>query len=167
MVASGLVVTSPIGERIEALENREAVIDALYRFAAGQDENDGALFESAFAEDAELDFVQPAQRLGVTLAPFKGRESIVDSIMPVVTRLDTTHTVTNPRVQVSGDRASLTALVEAQHLPKGDHGRHLLLKNVYRVALRREAGEWRITHMRIENIWLQGEASVLFPSNSG
>lgn len=43
------------------------------------------------------------------------------------TRIDTTHVVTNPRVSIDGDSATLTALVEAQHLSSDDHSRHALL----------------------------------------
>lgn len=58
---------------------------------------------------------------GVDLPIFRGRSSILDSIMMTVSRLHTTYTVTNPRVtQYDGSRASPFALVEAQHLPKDD-----------------------------------------------
>jgi hypothetical protein len=49
-----------------------AVVDALYRFAAGQDLRDEELFRSAWTSDGELDFVQPARKLGVELPPFRG-----------------------------------------------------------------------------------------------
>jgi ketosteroid isomerase-like protein len=151
-------------ERVQAQEDRVAIIDALYRFGAGQDLKDRALFESAFTPDAELDFVQPARKLGVDLAVFKGREHISSGIMAALARLDTTHTVTNPRVEIEGDTATLFALVEAQHLLKTDHLQFLLLKNVYWVKLRRaEQGRWRIAHMRISNVWMDGDPRVLFP----
>src|SRR6266542_4138704 len=105
------------------VSDRMEVIDALYRFAAGQDLKDEALFASAFADGATLDFVEPAARLGVQLPVFSGKENIVSGITASVRPLDTTHTVTNPRVWVDGDKATLFALVEAQHLPKGDHDR--------------------------------------------
>lgn len=139
------------------------VVDALYRFGAGQDHRDRALFESAFTADAVVDFTGPARRFGVTLPLFEGRAAIADTIMGTTAGLDTTHTVTNPRVEVSGDRARLSALVEAQHLPRGDHSRHLLLKNWYTVELVRERGRWLIRHMRIDNVWHTGEATVLLP----
>jgi hypothetical protein len=145
------------------LADRVDVIDALYRFAAGQDMADEALFASAFAEDAELDFVQPAARLGVEVPVFKGKRQIVETIVRNFGRLDTTHTVTNPRVRFEGGTAELFALVEAQHLPKGDHSRYLMLKNIYETKLRREAAGWRITHMRIRNVWMSGDSRVLFP----
>lgn len=153
-----------LAERVRAQEDRVAIVDALYRFGAGQDLKDRALFESAFTPDAELDFVQPARRLGVDLGVFKGREHISSGIMATIARLDTTHTVTNPRVEIEGDTATLFALVEAQHLLKQDHQQSLLLKNVYWVKLRRaEQGRWRIAQMRINNVWMEGDPRVLFP----
>ena len=149
--------TVPAAERAE-------IVDALYRFGAGQDLRDRALFESAFAAEATLDFTGPARRLGATLPVFQGREAISDTVFSTIADLDTTHTVTNPRVTAyDGERATLFALVEAQHLPKRDHRRHLLLKSIYTVSLSRAGAQWRIEHLRIENVWLTGDASVLFP----
>jgi hypothetical protein len=140
-----------------------AVIDSLYRFGAGQDLGDRALFESAFAPTAVVDFTGPAQRLGATIAPFEGRAAITEIILGTVASLDTTHTITNPRVRLAGDRAELFALVEAQHLPKNDHSRHLLLKNIYTVTARRDGTRWVIEHMVIHNVWFTGDPTVLFP----
>jgi hypothetical protein len=44
------------------LHDRAEIIDALYRFGLGQDRKDRALFASAFAADAELDFRPAAAR---------------------------------------------------------------------------------------------------------
>jgi hypothetical protein len=135
----------------------------LYRFAAGQDLRDRALFESAFAEDAAVDFTGPARRFGVALPVFHGRDGIVAAIMASTAELDTTHVVTNPRVVVEDDIAFLDAIVEAQHLPRDDHRRHLLLKNRYSVKLTRATGQWLIQHMVIDNVWFTGDPAVLLP----
>jgi len=145
------------------VHERLEMLDALLRFAVGQDLKDERLFASAFAEDCELDFTQPAARLGVTLPVFSGRTRIVETIMATVRGLDTTHTVSNPRAWVDGDAASLFALVEAQHLPHGDPSRHLLLKNFYRVRLARSSAGWAMTRVRIDNVWMSGDGRVLFP----
>ncbi len=71
--------------------------------------------------------------------------------------------MTNPRVEINAESAALLALVEAQHLPRNDHGRNLLLKNFYRVRLERTDQRWLITRLRIENIWFRGDPTVLFP----
>lgn len=140
------------------------IVDALYRFGAGQDLRDRDLLESAFAAGAELDFRGPAGRLGAELPLLEGRREIVDTIIASIRDLDTTHTVSNPRVTASdGARASVVALVEAQHLPRADHSRHLLLKNFYFADLVRDGSRWLIERLRIDNVWYDGEPAVLFP----
>jgi len=146
---------------------RLAIEDVLYRFGAGQDLNDRALFQSAFARESELDFVQPAARMGVEIPVFKDGDTIAEQIMAATAELDTTHTVTNSRIMAfDGNSASLFALVEAQHLPRGDHSRHLLLKNFYFLDLVIEGGNWVATRMRIQNVWQTGDPTVLFPGAS-
>lgn len=155
---------SPTAQRgVAALVDRVEIIDALYRFAAGQDLQDRALFESAFAPEATLDFTGPARRLGASIPVFEGRTAIADTVLGTVSRLHTTHTVTNPRVALDGDRATLFALVEAQHLLRDDHRRRLLLKNIYWVDLERWGEQWAIRSIRIDNVWLDGDPRVLFP----
>ena len=154
---------SPLRREIPA-HDRAEIVDALYRFGAGQDLRDRALFESAFSPAAALDFVGPARGLGVTIPVFEGRQAIADTIFTTIANLDTTHTVTNPRVtDYDGTRATLFALVEAQHLPRNDHSRHLLLKNIYILQLSKEGDRWVIDHMKIDNVWSTGDSSVLFP----
>lgn len=145
-------------------EDQRDIVDALYRFGAGQDLSDAGLFASAFAEDAVLDFVQPAARFGISLPPFAGRDRIVESIMSATAPLRTTHTVTNPRVRMTEQGAHLFALVEAQHVDRDHPERKFLLKNIYDVVLVRAPlqGLWVIRNLRIENVWYEGEPSVLF-----
>ncbi|HEX6537408.1 MAG TPA: nuclear transport factor 2 family protein [Gemmatimonadaceae bacterium] len=148
--------------------DRDGIVDALYRFGAGQDLRDRALFESAFSPEATLDFTAPARRLGATIPVFEGRRAIADTVFSTIGGLDTTHTVTNPRVTAyDGDHASLFALVEAQHLPRNDHSRHLLLKNIYTLELSRTDDQWVIDHMKIDTVWMTGDPSVLFPASAG
>lgn len=113
-----------------------AMADALYQFGAGQDQRDRPLFESAFSGHATLDFTSVAKKLGVTIPVFEGRKAIVDVILQTTSRLDTTHSIANPQVtEYDGVYARLSAMIEAQHLPRGDHSRHLLLKNILDVKL--------------------------------
>jgi len=145
-------------------QDRADIVDALYRFGAGMDQRDRTLFESAFSREAALDLSGAARRLGFELPVIQGRETIAEMIMAEVGRLDTTHTVTNPRITgYDGQRARLSALVEAQNLPRDDHSRHLLLKNIYTVDLSKQDGHWTIDRLLIENLWLDGDPEVLFP----
>jgi hypothetical protein len=145
------------------LRDRTEILDALYRFGLGQDLRERDLFASAFAVDATLDFGPAASRWGAHVPPMAGRDAIVDTILGMFAgRVDTTHTVTNPRVRVDGDTARLTALVEAQHLLRPDHAVHALLKNHYDVELIRDDTRWVVRTMRIENVWYTGTPTAVF-----
>jgi hypothetical protein len=151
------------GEVVRELRDRVEVLDALYRFALGQDLKDRTLFASAFAEDAELDFRPAAAKWGARPPLMSGRDTIVTTILGMFTgRIDTTHQVTNPRVAVDGDTARLTALVEAQHLLTADHSVFALLKNPYDVDLVRDGERWVVRHLRIDNAWFTGDPATIF-----
>lgn len=144
------------------LKDRVEVVDALYRFGLGQDLRDRDLFGSAFTADAELDFRPAASKIGVASGLMAGRDTIVETVFGVLAPVDTTHVVTNPRVQFDGDTARLTAIVEAQHLLSADHSRHALLKNLYSVDLVRDGDRWLIRHLHIDNVWYTGEPKAIF-----
>lgn len=46
-------------------------------------------------------------------------------------------------------------------MPTGEHTRHLLLKNLYDVALVRDGARWLMHSVRIDNVWFTGEPTVL------
>jgi hypothetical protein len=146
---------------LHRLHDTHEVVDALYRFAAGQDRRDPALFLSAFAPDATLDFTQPAEVHGGEVPVMVGRDAIA-GILEVLRPLVTSHTVTNPRVAVEGDRATMSALVAAQHVDRADRHRHLLLENTYDLTLARDGDGFVITSMTIRTLWSDGDPSVLF-----
>lgn len=152
-------------EPVQQILDREAALDALHRFAAGQDLEDAALFESAFSPTATLDFTQPANRFGGDVPVMPDRAAIM-GILDVLAPLVTSHTVSNARVSVHGDRATVHALVEAQHIERAAPWRHLLLKNHYDVDLARDGDRFTITRMVIVNLWSTGDPSVLFPTST-
>lgn len=147
----------------QQLLDRVEIVDALYRFGLGQDLRDRDLFASAFADDAELDFGPASAKWGATSPVMLGRDTIVDTILTLFEgRVDTTHQVTNPRVRIDGDTATLTALVEAQHLLSADHGTFALLKNFYDVDLVRDGDRWVMRRVRIDNAWYTGDPKAIF-----
>jgi len=144
----------------EALE-KLAVVDALYRFAAGIDLRDKNLLSSALAENAVSDFRPAAAKAGFEYPVIEGRDVIVAALTASLVKLDTTHSVTNPRVTIDGDTARLDALVEAQHVPRDDPARHYLMKNRYDVELARNDDVWVITRTTVDNVWRSGDLAVL------
>jgi hypothetical protein len=145
----------------QQVADKLAVVDALYRFAAGIDLNDRALLASALAENAISDFRPAAAKAGFEYPVIQGREAIVTALSTSLSKLDTTHSVSNPRVSVDGDKALLEALVEAQHVPRDATSRHYLMKNHYKVDLVRQGSDWVIQRTVVDNIWCDGDLEVL------
>jgi septum formation inhibitor-activating ATPase MinD len=138
-----------------------AVIDALYRFAAGIDLRDPQLLASSLAENAVSDFRPAAAKAGFEYPLIEGRDVIVTALTAALAKLDTTHSVTNPRVTIDGATARLDALVEAQHVLRDDPARHYLMKNRYDVQLVREGDRWVIARNTVDNVWRSGDIAVL------
>ncbi|MHA6768945.1 nuclear transport factor 2 family protein [Sphingobium ummariense] len=138
-----------------------AVIDALYRYAAGIDLRDHDLLSSSLAEDAISDFRPAAAKAGFEYPVLQGRETLVSALSASLAGIDTTHTVSNPRVWLEGDTARMEALVEAQHVPQNDHSRHYMMKNRYDVALSRNGDAWVIQRVVVDNVWRNGDPDVL------
>lgn len=138
-----------------------AVIDALYRFAAGIDLRDPQLLASSLAENAVSDFRPAAAKAGFEYPLIEGRDVIVTALTAALAKLDTTHSVTNPRVTIDGATARLDALVEAQHVLRDDPARHYLMKNRYDVELVREGDRWVIARNTVDNVWRSGDIAVL------
>ena len=55
----------------------------------------------------------------------------------------------------------LRALVNATHLPKGDHSRRCKMMNWYDVDLVKQADLWRMRRVVISNAWFTGDTQVL------
>lgn len=138
-----------------------AVIETLYRYAAGLDLRDNNLLASAFTEDAVSDFRPAGKKAGFEYPVLEGRETIIAALMGSLNQIDTTHSVSNPRVKIDGDKAVMDALVEAQHLPSSDHSSHYLMKNRYDVELIRDGEVWVIQRVTVDSVWRTGDPGVL------
>lgn len=143
------------------IADKFAVVETLYRFAAGIDLRDNELLASAFAEDAVSDFGPAAAKAGFEYPVLEGRDTIVSALSGSLGQVDTTHSVSNPRVSIDGDSAHMDALVEAQHVLQNDHSRHYLMKNRYDVVLVRQGALWLIQRVTIDNVWRTGDPAVL------
>ncbi|WP_072806169.1 nuclear transport factor 2 family protein [Rhodococcoides yunnanense] len=143
------------------LTDKLAVVETLYRYAAGLDLRDKDLLSSAFAEGGVADFGPATRKAGHEYPPIEGRETIATALLASLDHLDTTHSVSNPRVSIDGDTAHLEGIVACQHLPKGDHSRHVLMTNRYDVDLARSGDVWVISRVTVDNAWTEGDPTVL------
>ncbi|KAL6689927.1 hypothetical protein J3F84DRAFT_398750 [Trichoderma pleuroticola] len=140
------------------ISSSASVADALYRCALAWDTNDKALFDSSFMPDGIFEVNDHAM---------KGLPEIHATGLSLIFKLDTTHIVTNVRVQMGEEReASLTATVLVQHFVKGkgmEPGqRSLMSGSLYRAELANDTdGLWKFKHLRIKSIWVEGDYSII------
>ncbi len=135
--------------------------DALLRFAAGTDNGDRALLESAFAEDALVDFGACGRAIGLDFEPLRSVARVTGFLAGTSKHQVTSHVFTNPRVLLDDAHAHLRALVDATHIVRADRARRFRMMNWYDADLVQIKGRWRIARMAIDNIWFKGDPAIL------
>jgi SnoaL-like domain len=145
--------------------DRHAIADALHRFAFGLDHGDADSLSSALTEDCVLDFRPAGKKLSLEFPKLAGRQAIVDTLLPLLGPLDTSHTVSNVQIEISEDSAALYCYVMAQHfMPRQGSvpgSENALLMNRYDCQLARDGQKWRFRQIVIDNAWAQGNPEIL------
>src|ERR1700704_1941279 len=145
--------------------DRYEIADTLHRYAFGLDHGDADSLASTLAEDCVLDFTPAGKRLGLDFPKLTGRQAIVDALLPLLGPLDTSHTVSNLQIEISGDSATAYAYVMAQHFMPREGSRpgseNALLMNRYDCDLVRDGQKWRFKRVTIDNAWAQGNPEIL------
>jgi hypothetical protein len=145
--------------------DRFGIADALHRYAFGLDHGDADTFASALTEDCQFDFTPAGKKLGINFPVVSGRDAIVNSVLPLIGPLDTSHTTSNLQIEISGDSATLYAYVMSQHfMPhEGPHrgAEFALLMNRYDCELVRDKDKWRFQKITVDNAWAQGDPEIL------
>lgn len=145
---------------LPSLSVREAIIDAIYRGVIGLDTADDALFDSAFTQDAILD---------INGTVLNGLSAIHTGCYDTVSKLDTTHFITNVRVDINDgeSKASMTASALAQHY-RHQQGREpgaarLLAGGLYFIDCVKDDkdGLWKMKHWKLKSIWAEGDWGVM------
>ena len=145
---------------LSSLGVREAVTDAIYRCVLGLDASNKALFDSAFTQDASFD---------LNGSVMSGLNAIQTGCYDSVSKLDTTHFISNVRVNVrDGDSAaSMTTSALAQHYrhKQGTEAgaTRLLTGSLYFLDLIKDDEDalWKIKHWKLQLVWSEGDWGVI------
>jgi SnoaL-like protein len=145
--------------------DRYEIADTLHRYAFGLDHGDGDSLASTFTEDCVFDFRPAGTKLGLNFPKLTGRDAIVASLLPLLGPLDTSHTVSNVQIEISGETATMYAYVMSQHFMPREGSRrgseNALLMNRYDCELVRDGQKWRFKQVTIDNAWAQGDPEIL------
>lgn len=148
------------------LTDREAAIDAVIRFVCALDSADASLSASSLIANATMD-LSAFSKAGMTPRVVHGRDEIVEVLMSAVGRpLDTTHSATNIRCTVDGDKAELTCCVLAQHFRGGqgaspEFQEYWFNGNQYVCEVVREGEFWKLSKVVITPAWTLGNPDVM------
>lgn len=143
-----------------ALTGRDAIADVLYRLVLGLDTNNKELFDSAFIADSTF---------AINGRVSEGLPAIHTDCFEPISKLDTTHFITNIRTTVdeSGSKAAVTASALAQHY-RGGKGlepsqTRLLAGSLYYADLVKDetSGLWKVKDFKMQSTWAEGDWGVL------
>ncbi|CCE83104.1 Piso0_003676 [Millerozyma farinosa CBS 7064] len=150
-------------EKLNSFLERENIKDSIYCITDAFDQNNFSLMESVCDKNMTFDLN------GFVI---QGLEEIRNKSLNVVGPMDTTHTVSNVRVDIKSDRRKATATANAisQHFPAGQgqekNAKNFLAGTRYYFELAKdEAGSWKIEKYVLKIIWTQGDISVMQPSD--
>ena len=145
--------------------DRYEIADALHRYAFGLDHGDADSLASALTEDCIFDFTPAGKKLKLDFSKLTRRQAILDTVLPLIGPLDTSHTATNLQIEISDDSATLSAYVLSQHFMPREGSRrgaeNALLMNRYDCELVRDSQKWRFKRITIDNAWSQGDPEIL------
>jgi hypothetical protein len=145
--------------------DRYEIADALHRYCFGLDHGDADTLSSALTEDCVLDFRPAGKKLRLDFPRMASRQVIVETVLPLIGPLDSSHTTSNHQIEVSDDSATLSAFVMSQHFMPREGSRrgseNALLMNRYDCELVRDGQKWRLKRITIDNAWCQGDPEIL------
>jgi hypothetical protein len=101
--------------------DRYEVADALHRYAFGLDQGDADSLASALTEDCVFDFRPAGKKLQLDFPKISGRQAILDSVLPLIGPLDTSHTAPNLQIEINDDSATARSGV-SNASPSTTHG---------------------------------------------
>jgi hypothetical protein len=147
-----------LSAKLPGLTDREAIADAVYRAVLAFDHADEALLRSALTEDvvAEMPGSPPAE----------GIAAIKATVFDRVSKLDTTHFISNVRVSIeSAATAKLTCSAQAQHVRPGkgfEPGPNKFMSGgFYACDVVKDGNLWKLKTWKANIVWVEGDMSVM------
>lgn len=135
------------------------ICDLRYTYSTGIDTRDWELHRSIFTDRIAMDFSSYSGRPRAEVAA----DDWVAGLQPLFTGLAATqHSMTNPRVEVNGDDATLKMYMQAEHfLDHDDPNVWFTIGGYYTDRLHRNAGRWRITEVTLTVFWRRGDPDIM------
>ncbi|EXJ78439.1 hypothetical protein A1O1_08839 [Capronia coronata CBS 617.96] len=147
--------------KLPGLTDREAIADAIYRAALAFDHADKDLLRSALTEDVV------AEMPGFST---KGIPELKAAVFDRVSKLDTTHFLSNVRVSIeSATTAKVTCSALAQHVRPGkgfEPGPNKITTGGFYLGDAVKVGDlWKLKSWKAKILWVDGDRAVMAGSS--
>ena len=141
------------------LEYYNAIVRRRYEYALGIDTRDWELLRSIFTDQIEMDFSSYSGQPGAVMLA----QDRVNGVKVLSTGLDSTqHVMTNPIVDVDGDRGRLRMYMKAEHFLLNDSGSDdFALGGYYEDRLVKMADGWKIEAVTLTVLWNRGNRHIM------
>jgi hypothetical protein len=140
-------------------DDYNAIVRRRFEYALGIDTRDWELLRSIFTDEIEMDFSSYSGQPGAKLRA----DDWINGCKVLFTGLDATqHVMTNPIVDVDGDRAQLRMYMKAEHFLQNDSGSDdFALGGYYQDRLIKTDGEWKIEAVTLTILWNRGNRHIM------
>lgn len=135
------------------------IVRRVYEYAYGIDTRDWSLYRSIFTDEIAMDFSSyngnPASRMKA--------DDWVAGCRVLFTGLDATqHSMSNPLVDVDGQRARCRMYMQAEHFLRNDQGSDdFALGGYYDDRLVLTADGWKIEAVTLNVLWSRGNRHIM------
>lgn len=125
----------------------------------GLDTRDWVLYRSIFTDEVDIDFSsyhgRPATHMRADAWVASARRLFSGFVA-------TQHTMSNPIVEITGERAVCSMYMQAAHcVEPGDDAAWFTMGGYYRDTLVRSDGGWLLDGVTLNILWLRGDRSVM------
>ncbi len=144
---------------LQALLDRQAVIDRATQYAFNLDRKDWAGFRACFTDQLETDFSDFGAGPART-APAEDFIAFDQRVLPA--EVTTQHLIANHVVTIDGDEAVLFAdAIASHHRADGPPPHDYDVHGAYRMVMERTAEGWKIAKVRLSLRWYEGDPATL------
>ena len=141
-------------EKLQALWDRAQIIELMHRYATAVDSKDWTTLRTLFTDEIGAEMIGLKADLGIPVNTTA--ERWIDVISRGLAQYSVTqHSMSNHRIEVSGDKAVCTVYVVARHFIPDAKGGHAIFDvgGYYNNDVIRTADGWKIRKWKLVGTW--------------
>jgi len=141
------------------LDDHHSIVRRVYEYAYGIDTRDWDLYRSIFTDEVEMDFSSYNGTKGSTMSA----DAWVAGCRTLFTGLQATqHSMSNPLVEVDGNRARCRMYMQAEHFLANEQGSFdFAIGGYYDDRLIRTIDGWKIRAVTLNVFWSRGNRHIM------